>query len=134
MDDADGASVPKRGRPSLYDGKTTRIRLTLEVFDVWKTVKEEEGFGSKTHGEFAESLLRIFGERRAVATHVDVASPQATETLDTGIYCIYCILRVCYLMLIQTQNCSLYVFFSTFDPEPCNRYWNCAHAVNTNTS
>ena len=85
MDDTDGASVPKRGRPSLYDGKTTRIRLTLDVFDVWKTMKEEEGFGGKTHSEFAESLLRICRERRAVAT---VTSPQATDTLDTGIYCI----------------------------------------------
>ena len=51
-------------------------------------MKEEEGFGSKTHSEFTESLLRICGERRAVVTHVDATSPQATDTLDTGIYCI----------------------------------------------
>ena len=51
-------------------------------------MKEEEGFGSNTHSEFAESLLRICGERQAVATHVDVSSPQATDALDTGIYCI----------------------------------------------
>ena len=35
MDESDGASLPKRGRPFVYGGKTTRIRLdtvTLTFF------------------------------------------------------------------------------------------------------
>jgi hypothetical protein len=74
MDESDGASLPKRGRPSVYGGKTTRIRLATDVFHQWNIRKDEMGYSNKTHSEFAEILLQKSMEI-AVAT-TETSSPE----------------------------------------------------------
>lgn len=88
MDESDGASLPKRGRPSVYGGKTTRIRLTREVFHEWTLKKEQMGYSNKTHSEFANILLQKVEESFEVATEIAVPGlqPKDTPQSQTGTY------------------------------------------------
>ena len=70
MDESDGASLPKRGRPSVYGGKTTRIRLATDVFHQWNIRKDEMGYSNKTHSEFAEILLQKSMEITVAMTEI----------------------------------------------------------------
>ena len=51
------ALPPKRGRPSSGI-QTMQIRLRMDTFNSWIIKKNLFGFCEKTHGEFAEYLLR----------------------------------------------------------------------------
>ena len=76
MDDDSGgavhASPPKRVRPSV---KTAHIRLRMDVFQEWNIKKEQMGYSSKTHSEFAQMLLHnCKGTQRYMASNLMAVS------------------------------------------------------------
>ena len=70
MDESGGASLPKRGRRTVYGSKTTHIRLTINVFHQWNSQKDQMSYANKTHSEFAEVLLQKSMERPAAMTEI----------------------------------------------------------------